>query len=56
MWLVAKLVSEERDSFFCEDVAGVQVESLLRGVLLSADVSDVICLVDLSDDKKNLWC
>ena len=36
---VAKHV-QEKDSFFGKDAAGVHVASVLRGVLLSADVRD----------------
>lgn len=40
MLSVAKLIFEEKESFFCSAGAGVQVVSLLRGVLFSADVSE----------------
>ncbi len=55
MCSVAKLVFDEKDSFFCAEGAGVQVVSLLRGVLLSADANDVVGLFLLAV-AKNLWC
>ena len=57
LWVcsVAKLVFDEKDSFFWAEGAGVQVVSPLRGVLLSADVKDVVGLFLLAV-AKNLWC
>ena len=37
---VAKVVLDEKDSFFGRDAASVHVASVLRGVLLSTDVSN----------------
>lgn len=58
LWVcsVAKLVLEEKDNFSCTVGAGVQVESLLRGVLLRADVNDMIGLFSFSSAEKNWWC
>ena len=47
---------EENDNFFCAVGAGVHVESVLWGVLLSAEVNDVVGLLGLPDARKNLWC
>ena len=41
---VTKLVPDGKGSFFRRDIAGVQVASVLWGVLFRADVSEDVCL------------
>ena len=55
LWVCSVVMFEEKDNFFCAVGAGVQVASLLRGVLFSADANDMVGLFLLSA-AKNLWC